>query len=645
MSDADLTIALRGVVKRFGDQYAVKRLDLDIAKGSFFSILGPSGCGKTTTLRMIAGFEQPDEGHILLEGQPVEDVPPYRRNVNTVFQSYALFEHLSLFENIAFGLRRKKVAKPEITRRVGEMLELVRLADRAKAKPRQLSGGQRQRVALARALVNLPAVLLLDEPLGALDLQLRKTMQLELKHIQREVGITFVYVTHDQEEALTMSDSIAVMNLGELQQVGNAEDVYERPANSFVAQFIGISNLLDATAERDGVKLTSGVTLPAKVPAEITAGSSVCLSIRPEKLALGPAADGRVSVEGTIVESVYMGTVTHYVIEIAPGARMIVDLPEHRGCERRQPPRRGLPRHALVARRARARARVLAATWSGVTAGSTVDHPNGAAGSGTTYEKPPPVARAGRTWQTGDPASPCVLPQLRMVPVRGSIATIVWPASCPRMATRARCCWSSARWTVSIATMHHAGTPFVDDAVRPTDCSSARGDSVPGFANVSTRAAQHATAATPPRIRAGRADPPGRPQAACEGSRRAEAIDCLELGIVLAESPCASLGGQVAKVVADLRDDAPAMLPVAFHGARELGEERVDRTVVTSRLRARRSCRAKTRPTPRARSRAQPRRRVSARRRAASGRSPVTSRSRACRRARDGEGPGRPCPP
>ena len=244
MSDAELTVALRGVVKRFGDQYAVENLDLDVAKGSFFSILGPSGCGKTTTLRMIAGFEQPDEGHILLEGQPVEGVPPYRRNVNTVFQSYALFEHLSIEDNIAFGLRRKKVPKPEITRRVGEMLGLVRLADRAKAKPRQLSGGQRQRVALARALVNLPAVLLLDEPLGALDLQLRKQMQLELKHIQREVGITFVYVTHDQEEALTMSDRIAVMNGGELQQVGNAEDVYERPANAFVAQFIGISNLL-----------------------------------------------------------------------------------------------------------------------------------------------------------------------------------------------------------------------------------------------------------------------------------------------------------------------------------------------------------------------------------------------------------------
>jgi spermidine/putrescine transport system ATP-binding protein len=317
------TVSLRGIQKRFGQFIAVDDMNLDVPRGAFFSILGPSGCGKTTTLRMIAGFEQPDEGHILIEGQPVENVPPYRRNVNTVFQSYALFEHLSLFENIAFGLRRKKVAKPEITRRVGEMLELVRLSDRAKAKPRQLSGGQRQRVALARALVNLPAVLLLDEPLGALDLQLRKTMQLELKHIQREVGVTFVYVTHDQEEALTMSDSIAVMNLGELQQVGNAEDVYERPANSFVAQFIGISNLLDATAERAGVKLPSGLSLPASVPPEITPGSKVCLSIRPEKLALGPPEDGRVSVEGTIVESIYMGTVTHYVIEIAPSARII----------------------------------------------------------------------------------------------------------------------------------------------------------------------------------------------------------------------------------------------------------------------------------------------------------------------------------
>ena len=310
---------------------------------------------------MIAGFEQPDEGHILLEGQPVEDVPPYRRNVNTVFQSYALFEHLSLFENIAFGLRRKKVAKAEITRRVGEMLELVRLSDRAKAKPRQLSGGQRQRVALARALVNLPAVLLLDEPLGALDLQLRKTMQLELKHIQREVGITFVYVTHDQEEALTMSDSIAVMNLGELQQVGNAEDVYERPANSFVAQFIGISNLLDATAERDGVKLTSGLSLPARVPRGHRRPAARCASrSAPRSSRSARPADGRVSVEGTIVESVYMGTVTHYVVELAPGARMIAVTQNTEDASGGNRPARGLARDALVARRARARARLLA---------------------------------------------------------------------------------------------------------------------------------------------------------------------------------------------------------------------------------------------------------------------------------------------
>jgi spermidine/putrescine transport system ATP-binding protein len=317
-------IRLEELVKAFGpDVVAVDGIDLNMPPGEFFTMVGPSGCGKTTTLRMIAGFERPTSGRILLDGEDVAQTPPHRRNVNTVFQSYALFEHLSLFENIAFGLRRKKVAKPEITRRVGEMLELVRLSDRAKAKPRQLSGGQRQRVALARALVNLPAVLLLDEPLGALDLQLRKTMQLELKHIQREVGITFVYVTHDQEEALTMSDSIAVMNYGELQQVGNAEDVYERPANSFVAQFIGISNLLEATAERDGVRLTSGLLIPARVPADVAAGSQVRLSIRPEKLALGPAVDGRVGVDGTIVESVYMGTVTHYVVEIAPTARMI----------------------------------------------------------------------------------------------------------------------------------------------------------------------------------------------------------------------------------------------------------------------------------------------------------------------------------
>jgi spermidine/putrescine transport system ATP-binding protein len=317
------TVSLRGIQKRFGSIVAVHDLDLEVARGSFFSILGPSGCGKTTTLRMIAGFEQPDEGEILLDGQPVERVPPYRRNVNTVFQSYALFEHLSVQDNIAFGLKRKGVAKAEITRRVGEMLELVRLSERAKARPRQLSGGQRQRVALARALVNLPALLLLDEPLGALDLQLRKQMQIELKQIQREVGITFVYVTHDQEEALTMSDRIAVMNNGVLQQVGSAEDVYERPVNAFVAQFIGISNLLPAQAERGGVRLEDGQLLPLALPAGVQEGAAVRISVRPEKLSL-TGGDGRIGIVSTVVETIYLGTATHYVLEAPGGARLIV---------------------------------------------------------------------------------------------------------------------------------------------------------------------------------------------------------------------------------------------------------------------------------------------------------------------------------
>jgi spermidine/putrescine transport system ATP-binding protein len=322
-SSEHTTVSLRGIQKRFGSIVAVRDLDLEVARGSFFSILGPSGCGKTTTLRMIAGFEQPDEGEILLDGQPVERVPPYRRNVNTVFQSYALFEHLSVKDNIAFGLKRKGVAKAEITRRVGEMLELVRLGDRAKARPRQLSGGQRQRVALARALVNLPALLLLDEPLGALDLQLRKQMQIELKQIQREVGITFVYVTHDQEEALTMSDRIAVMNNGLLQQVGSAEDVYERPVNAFVAQFIGISNLIPAKAERGGVRLEDGQLLPLALPDGVTQGDAVRVSVRPEKLAL-TGGEGRIGIVSTVVETIYLGTATHYVLEAPGGVRLIV---------------------------------------------------------------------------------------------------------------------------------------------------------------------------------------------------------------------------------------------------------------------------------------------------------------------------------
>src|SRR5829696_4992894 len=255
----DPTVHLERVSKHFGDLVAVRELDLDIGRGEFFTLLGPSGCGKTTTLRMVAGFEQPTAGRVLIEGEDVAGLPSYKRPTNTVFQSYALFPHLSVRENVAFGLRRKKVAKDQISQRVEAELERVGLAAEINRKPNQLSGGQQQRVALARALVNLPKVLLLDEPLGALDLKLRKGLQVELKRIQREVGITFVYVTHDQEEALTMSDRIAVMNRGRIEQVAQPEDVYERPATTFVAGFIGVSNLMPATVAGDGrVRLQSG---------------------------------------------------------------------------------------------------------------------------------------------------------------------------------------------------------------------------------------------------------------------------------------------------------------------------------------------------------------------------------------------------
>jgi spermidine/putrescine transport system ATP-binding protein len=318
-----IAVELDGVCKRFGDFEAVDRVSLQVRQGEFFSLLGPSGCGKTTTLRLIAGFEQPSEGAVRLDGEDVAAVPPYRRNVNTVFQSYALFEHLDVRENVAFGLRRRKVPKPEIERRVADALELVALGHRAKDRPAELSGGMRQRVALARALVNRPSVLLLDEPLGALDLQLRKQMQVELKRIQREVGITFVYVTHDQEEALAMSDRIAVMQDGVVQQLGAPEEIYEHPEKPFVAGFIGISNLLPAVVENGGVRLTAGPLVPAPVPDGLPPGTEVQLSVRPEKLWIDETEPGMAEVEGTIAERVYLGTTTQLIVELAPGARLV----------------------------------------------------------------------------------------------------------------------------------------------------------------------------------------------------------------------------------------------------------------------------------------------------------------------------------
>ena len=317
-------IKLEDVSKRFGDHTAVDDVSLEIKKGEFFSLLGPSGCGKTTTLRMIAGFEQPSEGQILLEGDAVDDVPPNERNVNTVFQSYALFEHLNVEDNVAFGLKRKKVEKDEIERRVAEALDLVSLEHRSQARTAELSGGMQQRVALARALVNRPAVLLLDEPLGALDLKLRRQMQVELKDIQREVGITFVYVTHDQEEALAMSDRIAVMHEGRVIQCGEPEDIYEKPGEAFVAGFIGVSNLMEGVVDgKDKVKLASGQKVSAPLPEGLDLGETVQLSVRPEKIALDELEQGMVSIDGTIEQRVYQGVNTQLTVSLGEGARVV----------------------------------------------------------------------------------------------------------------------------------------------------------------------------------------------------------------------------------------------------------------------------------------------------------------------------------
>jgi len=311
-SEPTPTVEMRGVTKSLGGKRIVDCIDLEIAQGEFFSILGSSGCGKTTTLRMLGGFLLPDEGTVNLNGRDVTLTPPYRRDVNTVFQSYALFGHLDVAGNVAFGLKRKRVPRAEIARRVGEALELVALGDRAHDRPADLSGGQRQRVALARALVNMPQLLLLDEPLGALDLQLRRQMQLELKRIQREVGITFVYVTHDQEEALTMSDRIAVMRDGAFEQVGDPRSIYDAPATSFVAQFIGTSNVLPIELAGAEMRLPGGAAA-GRVPA---GRAPKWLSIRPEKLSLRGATPGQPRLAGSIADISYLGTNTHVVVDV-----------------------------------------------------------------------------------------------------------------------------------------------------------------------------------------------------------------------------------------------------------------------------------------------------------------------------------------
>jgi spermidine/putrescine transport system ATP-binding protein len=330
--DSTPDIALSNVTKRFSDTVAVDDVSLEIAPSTFFAMLGPSGCGKTTTLRMIGGFEDPTEGRIELAGQDVTHVPPYRRNVNTVFQSYALFPHLSIGKNVGFGLARKKVSKAEIRQRVGEALELVELGAMADRKPGQLSGGQQQRVALARALVNRPRALLLDEPLGALDLKLRKQLQLELGHIQREVGITFVHVTHDQEEAMSMADTIAVMNDGRIEQLGSPTDLYERPRTAFVANFLGACNLMEGKVvarASDLVELETPDGNRLHVPADrLLEGSdgTVRVGVRPEKLRIatgGAAADGNV-LRGHVTDASFLGVMTHYVVRTAAGADLTV---------------------------------------------------------------------------------------------------------------------------------------------------------------------------------------------------------------------------------------------------------------------------------------------------------------------------------
>jgi spermidine/putrescine transport system ATP-binding protein len=341
---AEIDIHLERVTKRFGETLAVDDLTLDIARGSFFAMLGPSGCGKTTTLRMIGGFEDPTAGRVFLGGQDVTDQPPFRRDVNTVFQSYALFPHLTVERNVSFGLERRGRPKAEVRSRVADVLDLVQLTGLGRRRPAQLSGGQQQRVALARALVNRPRALLLDEPLGALDLRLRRQLQIELKRIQADVGITFVHVTHDQEEALTMADTIAVMSDGRIEQMGGGEELYERPQTEFVASFLGISNLIDgAVRARDAAMAEfetdegASLRLPAARLAG-TNGASLRVGVRPEKIEIAAAdappagtAGARNVLRGRISVASYLGVSIQYVITTPSGRELTVIAPNREG--------------------------------------------------------------------------------------------------------------------------------------------------------------------------------------------------------------------------------------------------------------------------------------------------------------------------
>ncbi|MGW1095980.1 ABC transporter ATP-binding protein [Streptomyces sp. NPDC002455] len=327
-------VRLTGISKTYGSFTAVHPLDLTVPQGSFFALLGASGCGKTTTLRMIAGLEEATTGTVSLGGRDITDLPPYKRPVNTVFQSYALFPHLDVSENVAFGLRRRGIKS--VKKQVGEMLDLVQLGDFARRKPHQLSGGQQQRVAVARALINHPQVLLLDEPLGALDLKLRRQMQLELKRIQTEVGITFIHVTHDQEEAMTMADTVAVMNGGRVEQLGAPADLYENPRTTFVANFLGTSNLIEGEIVSTGtdVVVSAGggkLRLPGgRCPSPAESGGRLLVGVRPEKISLahtddaGAIPEGRNRVTGRITDSSFIGVSTQYVVESPAGTALQV---------------------------------------------------------------------------------------------------------------------------------------------------------------------------------------------------------------------------------------------------------------------------------------------------------------------------------